>query len=49
LYGRLVVRSSFTVVVVNRRVGVTGLYVLIAMSLLAQLSAIGFQPSVLGS
>src|SRR5271165_2066360 len=31
LCGRFVVRSSFTVVVVNRRVGVTGLYVLIAM------------------
>src|SRR5262252_5279181 len=31
LYGRLVVRSSLTVEVVNRRVGVTGLYVLIAM------------------
>src|SRR6516164_6464894 len=34
LYGRFVVRSSLTVVVVNRRVGVTGLEVLIAMSLL---------------
>src|SRR6516162_1908256 len=46
LYGRLVVRSSFTVVVVKRRVGVTGLYVLIAMSLLAQLPAISLQLSV---
>src|SRR6516164_10587110 len=40
LYGRLVVRSSLTVVVVNRRVGVTGLYVLIAMFVLAERSSL---------
>src|SRR3974390_2621658 len=31
LCGRFVVKSSFTVLVVKRRVGVTGLYVLIAI------------------
>src|SRR5512146_1438654 len=50
LYGFVVVKSSFTIVVVKRRVGVTGLYVLIARifalgELSAFASAIGFSHS----
>src|SRR5512147_2283574 len=43
LCGRSVVNSWFTSVVLNRSVGVIGLYVLIAMFLSSQLSAFGFQ------